>query len=85
VFKNAAEGWQPNPNVKDGVEVQVVADAAKVLIRYIREQLPEWASTETVVLDRDFVLEDYPGCDPHLKWYIETVILEDDFDNGGVE
>lgn len=84
LWRNADEEWRPNQECRDGIENVVVAESLKNVIRFMREQLPEWASLEPISLDSDFMLPDYPGCDPHLKAYVEEEILEGDFDRAGI-
>lgn len=85
LWKQASEGWRPNQECSGGIESAVAARGIENTIRYMREQLPEWASLEPVSVDNEVSYEDYPGCDPHLKHHVEIQILGGVFDNGGVE
>lgn len=84
LWKTAVEELRPNSNSVAPIEQQVIAESAKSILLYMREQLPEWADLGPVKVDPELFMPDY-SCEPHLKEYVEQVILEGSFDNGGVQ
>lgn len=87
IYQTAIEGWEPCVSISsaDSVPNDVAAEALKTVIRYLRERYPDWASLEPVELDPDLGLMDYPGANPHVKSYVEEVILDGNFSRSNIK